>query len=45
MTRIESVRAAMVAIRSSGQMIVVIMDAGTTIPPMPSPARMRMPQS
>lgn len=30
---------------TSGQIMVVMMDAGTTIPPIPSPARMRRPQS
>jgi hypothetical protein len=30
--------------RSSGQMMVVMMEAGTTIPPMPRPARIRRPQ-
>lgn len=43
MTRMDSVRAAMVAIRSSGQMMVEIIEAGTTIPPIPSPARTRSP--
>lgn len=45
MTRILSVRAATVAIRSSGQMIIVIIEAGTTIPPIPRPASTRIPQS
>lgn len=44
-TRIARVSAVTVAMRSSGQMIVVMMDAGTTIPPIPSPARTRMPHS
>lgn len=30
---------------TSGQMMVVMMDAGTTIPPIPRPAMVRMPQS
>jgi hypothetical protein len=30
---------------TSGQMIVVMIEAGTTIPPIPSPARTRSPQS
>jgi len=30
---------------TSGQMIVVMMDAGTTIPPMPRPARTRIPHA
>lgn len=37
------VSAAMVAMRSSGQMIVVMILAGTTIPPIPRPARTRIP--
>src|SRR5437763_15620084 len=41
----DSVRAATVAIRSSGQMMVVMIEAGTTMPPMPRPARTRRPQS
>lgn len=45
MTRMASVRAATVAMRSSGQMMVVIMEAGTTMPPMPRPARTSRPQS
>jgi hypothetical protein len=36
MTRMDRVSAAMVAIRSSGQMIVDMMEAGTTIPPIQS---------
>lgn len=40
-TRIESVRAATVAMRSSGQMMVVMIDAGTTMPPIPRPAIIR----
>ena len=43
MTRIARVRAATVAIRSSGHMIVVIMEAGTTMPPIPRPATTRIP--
>jgi hypothetical protein len=43
MTRIASVRAVTVAMRSSGQMIVVMIEAGTTMPPIPSPARTRSP--
>ena len=42
MTRIARVSAAIVAMRSSGQMMVVMIDAGTTIPPMPKPAMMRI---
>jgi hypothetical protein len=42
MTLMERVRAAMVAMRSSGQMMVVMIDAGTTIPPIPNPPMMRM---
>jgi len=38
------VRAATVAMRSSGQMMVVMIEAGTTMPPMPRPARIRRPQ-
>jgi DNA gyrase inhibitor GyrI len=67
MTRIESVRAATVAMRSctgkqqsvdewlevfmkwdrltSGQMMVVMIEAGTTMPPIPRPAMVRIPQS
>ena len=63
MTRIARVSAVMVAIRSSGQMIVAVfvsaiaqeavedgndllmIEAGTTMPPIPRPARTRMPQS
>lgn len=30
---------------TSGQMIVVIIDAGTTIPPIPRPAKTRSPQT
>jgi len=41
----ERVRAETVAIRSSGQMMVVIIEAGTTIPPMPKPPRMSRPQA
>lgn len=41
MTRIERVRAETVAIKSSGHIIVVIIEAGTTIPPIPNPAIMR----
>lgn len=33
--------AAMVAIKSSGQIMVVMIEAGTTIPPIPSPAMTR----
>lgn len=44
MTRMASVRAATVAMRSSGQIMVVMMEAGTTMPPMPRPARTRRPQ-
>lgn len=43
-TRIASVSAATVAMRSSGHMIVVMILAGTSIPPMPSPATKRRPQ-
>lgn len=43
MTRIDSVSAATVAIRSSGQMMVVMTDAGTTMPPIPRPATTRIP--
>ena len=43
MTRIASVNAETVAIRSSGQMIVVMTDAGTTIPPIPKPLNIRRP--
>lgn len=39
------VKAVTVAMRSSGQITVVIIEAGTTIPPIPRPARTRMPQS
>lgn len=42
MTRMANVRAAIVAIRSSGQMIVVMIEAGTTMPPMPKPAMIKM---
>ena len=45
MTRMASVKAATVAIRSSGQMMVVMMEAGTTMPPIPRPAKTRRPQS
>lgn len=45
MTRTASVRAVTVAMRSSGQMIVVMIEAGTTMPPMPRPATTRIPQS
>lgn len=38
----ERVIAAIVAIKSSGQMMVVMMEAGKTMPPIPRPARMRM---
>lgn len=31
------------AMRSSGQMMVVMMEAGTTIPPIPRPATTRIP--
>lgn len=31
--------------RTSGQMMVVMIEAGTTMPPMPSPARMRRPHA
>jgi len=30
---------------TSGQMMVVMIEAGTTIPPMPMPARTRRPQT
>jgi hypothetical protein len=45
MTRMERVSADTVAIRSSGQMMVVMMEAGTTMPPMPRPAMIKMIQS
>jgi len=45
MTRMASVRAVTVAMRSSGQIIVVMIEAGTTMPPIPRPARIRRPQS
>jgi hypothetical protein len=44
-TRMASVSAVTVAIKSSGQIIVVIIEAGTTMPPIPSPATTRIPQS
>lgn len=44
-TRIASVRAAAVAIRSSGQIMVVMIEAGMTIPPIPRPPRIRRPQA
>ena len=31
--------------RTSGQMMVVMMEAGTTMPPIPRPARTRRPQA
>ena len=45
MTRTARVSAATVAIRSSGQMMVVMIEAGTTMPPIPRPPRMRRPQA
>lgn len=40
-TLMARVKAEMVAIKSSGQTIVVMMDAGTRIPPIPKPAIQR----
>jgi hypothetical protein len=42
MTRMLRVNADTVAIRSSGQTIVVMMEAGTRIPPIPRPARIKI---